>query len=502
MAGEAVPPLPAQGGSLPILRARFALPFLALLLAAMALAAPVNHDEDQYVAAATLASHAVLYRDFLSLQTPLHAWVFAPLALIPGWAFLAMRLATALLAGGTLALVHALQRALGVERRAALLATALLACCTAFQVGASVVRNDMLPALLMTLGLAALLRLSGWRGAALAGLCVGLSISAKLSYAPFAPALCLALLLPGDAPFRQRLGTATMAGGSVLAGMLPIFLYWIWAPEAFWWGVVGFARTAPQAYYAGTGLGFWLTPLGKVARLLLVALEGPALLALLLRLAWRGRTRTDRGIDLFLIAGLVAAFLPTPSWRQYLLPALPPLFVGLGLAWRRPPRLLITLLALFTLVGLARPARDMVTAAGDGWPAFLVERHAHALGRALDQAGVSGPVATTSVHAVLDSGHAFDPRFAPGAFVLRNHHLLDAAKAARLHVLTAETLAPAFDRVPPQAILTGYEIPSDMFPVRQDEALRDYALSHAYVLHRAPGDDGELFLAPSKPWSR
>ncbi|MBN9940449.1 hypothetical protein JND29_15310, partial [Listeria monocytogenes] len=61
---------------------------------------------------------------------------------------------------------------------------------------------------------------------------------------------------------------------------------------------------------------------------------GPALLALVLvrrRLMWPGV------VEWLVLAGLVAALLPFPTWRQYLLPVLPPLFVVLALVWDRAP---------------------------------------------------------------------------------------------------------------------------------------------------------------------
>ena len=485
---------------------------LLLLPLLMALTAPVNHDEDQYVGAAALIGHAVIYRDFMSLQTPLHAYVFAPLMAAGTWAFPAMRAATALLASITLLLAYRAQRWLGAGWRRAMGATLLLLCCTAFQVGASVVRNDILPALLLTIAIIAAvraLRRAGGVAALPAGLAIGLAISAKASYAPFAPALCLGLLLlpqPARPRFGQRLAIGCIAGTGVLIGLLPAFLCWYRAPDAFWWGVVIFARTAPQAYYAASGQAGWLTPEGKLLRLLLVALEGPALAVMLLRLAGRPRASGEAGasairlLDIFTVAGLVAAFIPTPSWRQYLLPALPSLFITFGLipgGGRARDRIRAGLL-LFALVGLARPARDVALAVVDGSPPLHAARSARMTEAELAAAGIEGPVATVSIHAVLGARQGFDIRFATGPFITRESGLLNPARATAFHVAPADMVAMSFDRSPPSAILTGDEHPSEMFPLRQDQPLRDYAVAHAYRLHRLPGDDGELFIAPTQ----
>jgi hypothetical protein len=99
-------------------------------------AAPGNHDESQYVAGAALARFGLIYRDYASLQPPLQSWAYAPLAkLFPGWALLAMRIATALLGGAIAAATWRAQRILGVGPRVACLATLLMASCAAFQFG-------------------------------------------------------------------------------------------------------------------------------------------------------------------------------------------------------------------------------------------------------------------------------------------------------------------------------------------------------------------------------
>ena len=53
---------------------------LAVLLCLLAIARPVDHDESQYVAAATLSGAGLIpYRDYAYLQTPLQPLLFAPI---------------------------------------------------------------------------------------------------------------------------------------------------------------------------------------------------------------------------------------------------------------------------------------------------------------------------------------------------------------------------------------------------------------------------------------
>ena len=126
---------------------------MALGAIGLALIAPVNHDESQYLAAAVFNRSRFPFVDYLYLQTPLQPFLAAPIAaLTVGYNFIALRIATAGVAMATLWLVFRCQRLLGVEQRPALAFTMLLALTYSFQFGATVVRNDILPALLLGLG--------------------------------------------------------------------------------------------------------------------------------------------------------------------------------------------------------------------------------------------------------------------------------------------------------------------------------------------------------------
>jgi hypothetical protein len=471
---------------------------------AMALVAPINHDEDQYVAAAVLAGRLVIYRDFASLQAPLHAFVFAPLALLRPDAFIAMRLASALVATALLWSVYVIQRRRGVMPAAALATSLLLLSCTSFHIAATLVRNDALPALAMTMALGLVLDCEECvpRFALLAGLCIGLAISAKVSYAPFALLLCLGVWCETRS---WRIMAATVAG--LLIGLLPLLWCWLRAPVQFWWGVVQFARIGPDLFYAQGGNGVWLTPQGKLLRLALAAAEGPALAGLLLLLGDRWRRRGEPlshsagWLARFLVAGGLAAFIPTPSWRQYLLPLLPPLFVALGLMLqRRPPwsAAVKPVLLLFALVGLARPARDLVEAAAHGNPLLANALVSREISQILKEHHSQGPILSASIHAILDTDRAFDLRLATGVFVLRSPGLVPVGKAPALHVLAPETLAADLDTDPPPVIVTGLDPPSDLLDRPQDEILTRYAMMRNYLAIGLPSG-GRVLIGERAP---
>ncbi len=489
--------------------AAFALMFA--LFAACAGVASINHDESQYVAAAVLtASGSLVFRDFLSLQPPLHAWLFAPVALAwPEHVFVAMRLATAALAAATVMLVHGATRALGTPSRPALAAAILFGCCDSVQFAAGIVRNDMLPAALAAaaLWLAARALRTGGRAAWLAaGIALGLAASTKLSYAPFGAAGIGFLLW--SAPDRRAL--APFAGGLAL-GLLPVALCFAVAPAAFVFGVVTYGATAPFRWYAAIGQAAELGLGQKALDLLVALLSGAGLVALGLVAAagWRaarrpgGRDRARLFLLAMLAAGAIGAALPTPTHRQYLLPLLVPLFVALGpvLAMPRGPaerRRVVALLAIFGLGGLSGTLGHVAgyVAGGDGLPALVAERDAGWIGARLAARGARGAIATFSPERVVDAGLAIDPRFATGPFVFRSGALLGADAATALDVLIPANLAAGLDRVPPAAILTGYESRRRNGVIPPDAYLDGYARARGYARMMLPDGIGRLLIRP------
>ncbi|MDE0947494.1 MAG: glycosyltransferase family 39 protein, partial [Sphingobium sp.] len=251
-----------SGGRLGILLAMLVISWFA----GLALATPFDHDESQYVAGALFSTKMLIFRDFLYLQPPLHAWAYAPVA----WAFpttmvIAMRLVTAMTALGTLAALWAAQRRAGVSRSSATIATLLIATTAAFQFTASVVRNDMLPTLLSSLALLLVMaalrsdRLLYWLGA---GLLFGLAIATKLNFAPLGLAVGLFAIANRG---RCGLPAAMMLAAGALIGTLPMLLIGAAAPEAFIYGVLHYGAVAPHAWYAANGASDELSLLEKLA---------------------------------------------------------------------------------------------------------------------------------------------------------------------------------------------------------------------------------------------
>src|SRR5206468_258355 len=184
----------------------FAFVALELWLAAIVFLRRLSIDESQYIASAVLTAKGLLpYRDYAYLQTPLQPFAFAPLQwLFAGHVLIAMRFTNALLGAATMMLIFGAARRMGAGHRSALAAAAMLATCEAFTWSAGVARNDMLPAMLMMLGLFAIAK----RDSALrmfgCGVALGLAAGVKVSYAIPAATMFLAAVWARDAAERRN----------------------------------------------------------------------------------------------------------------------------------------------------------------------------------------------------------------------------------------------------------------------------------------------------------
>ena len=486
---------------------------LVLGLGVLVFATPFNHDEDQYLAASVLAGRARLYCDFLYVQTPLQPELTAPLTrLAPGWTYLVLRLFSAACGLAALAGVWTAQRRLGVRRRLAGLSVLLMASCYTFQYCASVVRNDVLPMALLAWAIAVAASGLGaasrrpWLDWSACGLLLGLAVSAKVS---FAPLLAAGAVFAGGAavvrPVRAKWAQTVGLGVGGVVGLSPIALAWAGAPEAVRFALVGFWADGPRRWYVANGLEHRMEPASKLTYGLGDLLLGPALAALGLILLSRLRPGVPASraaawlLNLMILAALVAAFAPSPTYKQYFAPLLPPLFVRLGLAASEGPRPVWAkaALAVGAAVGLFMFAMRVGQAAWTGrWTPLAVARENRWIGQTLRQASASGAVSTLSAHAVLDSGFALDPRFAGGAMVYRSADGVDRALRRRLHITSPASLAADLDAAPPAAIVTGYEDGGGDTRVRLDAPLRAYAQARGYVLHRSPWGAAELYVRP------
>ena len=459
-----------------------------VLLGLLALARPIDHDESQYVAATVLAWHGLPYRDFGYLQTPLQPMLLAPVAaLAGGLAWPALRLANALFGALTLVGCYGAAREAGVADRTALIVTGLLGLCDIFLFGAAVARNDALPAACLAGALWLAMRAAAGRdtmaGAMLAGLLLSAAGAAKISF------VLPALVYGGYALWDRRHRPVALAAGA-LPMIALVALTDAAAPGAFMFGVFTFPALAPAEWYR-TANPWKLTMAAKAVDTLKFLALGPALPALAIVTARRAQDRRAILLDLLILAGLVAALLPEPTWRQYLAPVLPPLFVRLAMAWQaRPPgRATRVALAVFAGAGLATTVEGLIRQHGMTMADAL--RQGLAIGETARAANVAGPVATLSPQFLPAASLAIDPRFAAGPYYFRTLALLDPALERPYRLVSRARLD--FGTDPPAAILIGGEGPWTSGDAGDDLALERYATARHWRRRDVPGGPFRLY---------
>jgi hypothetical protein len=494
------------------------LALATFLLVARAVLAGTDHDEDQYIGGAMLAMDGMIFRDFMHLQTPLQAWIFAPLAkLFPTDLYLALRIANGLIAGGVLVVAYIAQRALGASRGAALAGAIMLGLCQSFQHSASVVRNDMLPALFSTLALLAGIIASQRPAAAtwawgLCGLAFGLATSVKISHA-FLPAATGLLLLAklALASDRRTAGLDLLGfGAGGVAGLLPSIVAFASAPDAFLWGVVEYGATAPFDWYRANGLDVRLGLAGKLSATIKILSRGPGLVALIIVATIMLHRRRERPrpamtlVDTVAVAGLIAGFLPTPTWPYYFMTALPAIFIRLGpaldgLRTQSPPlrAVVIAALAAGTVMSVDWKMRAVLATPLAQADVLNIQQRARWYGDRMREAGARGTIATLSARTMVGSGFPLDRRFATGVFVYRSGSLLTPDEHRRFHTVGPATLAQSLDANPPAAIIVGRQNGTELFSIKPDAGLIDYAKSRRYRPIASPnGGVTELYIHP------
>lgn len=473
---------------------------LLLLLTIFAMTRPIDHDESQYVAAAVLSGEGLLpYRDYAYLQTPLQPLLFGWLAKALGaYAYPGLRLVNALLGALAVLFVYRAARAGGVAPRAALIAGGLFATTDILLFGTGIARNDAMPVALLAGALWLIVAGEGRTRTPVAAFAVGLLLAAaaatKASY------VLPAAVYGGWALFDRAHRPLWVAAGAAAPTALVLWLASL-APAAFWFGAFTFPADAPEQYFESGGRAYKLTLAFRLIDLLKFLALGAALPALLLvvsrlRAGAGRRDRLDTLLDLLIVAGLVSAVLPEPTWRQYLLPMLPPLFVRLARACRGEalPRWQKIGFAVFAVAGLTPTVLAFGRATIEGIPMVRVVEQGRAIDRALDAAGVHGPVASIAPQLLPAADRLPDKRFAAGPFYFRSRGLISEQDEDRFHLISADRLGA---NELPTVVLLGGEAPWSGGEARLDEEIERAAAPR--TARRLVVGDGTLRLLLLRP---
>ena len=468
---------------------------VALALVALSvLVRPISHDEGQYVAAIEFARYGLPYRDFAYLQTPLQPLLFRPLGVLPaGWLLVGVRIANALC--GLLAIAALIFALKGrATRHGTMIAVIALVSSEPFLLASANARNDALPMALIAMTIMALFRgLPGghrkaWFGAA--GLFLGLAGSTKISSAVLIAPLALFLLLR----FRQLgVGSVVACAAGVVVGLLPAAIFAAIALPQFRFDVFTYSLAAPRQWWTAVGHEDWLKPAFRIGRLLILAAHSCVLVGIGAALFDRRRSDERLLLDLMILGGLVAAYLPEPAYPQYLVPLLVPVAARLALAidgfprwWSRTP--VIALIATFSMIGLVPTGRFAVRSLNRG-DSLL---RCMALGHRTAAAAAGGLVVTLSPECVAGSDTNLDRGFVTGSFLFRTFGRLGDDALYFGFSPNWQRIDAALDERRPRVILTGGERKRrpPIFSNGLDAPLIAWAIAHRY--RRMPQGGGAI----------
>jgi hypothetical protein len=321
----------------------------------------------------------------------------------------------------------------------------------------------------------------------IAGLCLSLAAGSKISAVVFIPPVALAaFLLPVRVSLRTRLiGTVLPLAAGGLVGALPVFWYLLDDPQLFLAHVLSF-HTGPHIDYwianaagePGLAMGLggklqlafeaWLAGSPLILATVLVYLFWVALRAQHKGEAQGGDCRGQIGVVLAVIALAAAlSFVPTPGFPQYYIQPLVCLPILGALLYRQigaqdrqqvVPVLCASMLVMLVIT-LPRLLPGLASlAAPDKFTSARMVRGGEELQQALASHNVpEGPVATFMPLYPMEAGLEVYPEFVSGQFAYRIAPYTDAELAAFYRMAGADDLEDLFGKVPPAAILVGYE---------------------------------------------
>lgn len=497
--------------------------FILAFLVSSSAAAPISHDEGQFIAAAqVLVEHGRLpYVGYPYTHMPYAIAFYAAVVALTPYDYLAARLLTSVVWLLSLFALVALART--IRGRPAFLSAdppsipellwefALVIAFVFHPVIANILGfalNHSFPTLFSLLALLFFVRslrpeAFSYRDPFLSGVFVSLAACTRLNFA----SLVLVLLILWILPSRLFLAGGTLKTlaryiGGVLLAAVPGLLLLAIAPLRFYYTNLVFPRL-DAAYFQGLLFDSGMDLSSKFMAFASTLLQRPidwilyaALICFaILSLVRLVRRRSPWDLGLFATAGFafvlwLTAFAPTPGLPQYFFAPLP--FLLLLLEWsllelrRFGPRLYLpAAAAVLFLLSANTPPPDPSNMLGVlGRPSSWTPVEAHDFAISLTQYVPAGPVLTLTPVLPLEAGYDVYPFTINGPFIWRTSLLLSPQRRAAYGVVSPEELGAVLAEAPPAAILTGFEASNAGFELGDTGGLEtpfmDYAIQHSY----------------------
>jgi len=471
----------------------------------------MDHDENQFVASGALLARCGLlpYRDYPYFHVPYLVFVYAEIFQFSDRLLLAARSFSVICGTATvvavLVVAHRILNEIPKWRRwfFAISTCLLFMANPLFAVTSGRAWNHDLPTLLTLCVFLIISQMQESRKRGLlaffAGCLSGLCMGVRITFAPSVVGFALAiLLLPNVAKPKRKLLIAAFAAG-VLIALLPLAAMFAIAPHQMIFGVIRYPflnllwrDTAPLSSMSVVGkFEYPFTNIlnrpgsGVVALLFLAAIWKVVVYPRL-----RGQSQRFFEFNLLMIivvALLIGALVPTPSFVQYFYSPIPFVLLmtifAVRSASRRQSQVWLFFFGMATLVavGFGLPAYRGVLSlfSPDQWAPMQVHRIGNEIANATDH----GRVLTLATIFPLEGGAQTYEEFATGPFAFRIAPLVSEESEEGLKLLDEDDLETALHDRPPTAVL---------LPPRHhqfDQPFIDYAHSHhlpIYVVLEEP----------------
>jgi hypothetical protein len=491
--------------------------FLALfvVLAIGCLGRVFNHDEEQFVASGALLSRAGLlpHLHYPYFHLPNLTFVFGALFLTNDWLLLTARAFNASCAALLLVLIYRLAadafRAAAEDRwTLAVVGTLALALNPVFRFTIGRAWNHDLAMLAAVAAFAAFLRAARGDGnskwIAVSGLLLGVAVGTRLTYLPLVLpfAVLTVIYRPKGA---AGLRSVSIFCGALLIALAPTLLLFWATPAQFLFD--NFSANGPvNLLFRQAQAPENVTLAKKLFFPLRMLFRSPFYLALAvtfvvygcwfpLRRGWRATLASPAitGILLIVPFALVAAMVPTPSFRQYYYILMPFLVLGavFGIAhaapkWNRTSaRAVLIILSVGAIEFIVDLHQSALWRPPSRWPVWDV----HQTGVEIRRHVESGRVLTLAPILPLEGGLAIYEEFCTGSFAWRLAPFVQEADRVRFRLPDPANL-DAHLREPPAAIVTRERA--------VEEPLIEYARRHRYSPMRLR-NGADLWLWPDAP---
>ncbi len=483
----------------------------------------LNHDENQFVASAVLYAEKNLipYADYPYFHMPYLVFIYGFIFKFFNYLLLSSRMVSVI--SGLLTLIVVFLTGLRVFSEYGYIRSSLIA------MGFSLILlnnplfiyacghswNHSLPVLLNLLAFILCCygarRTSPKKHIFFAGVLVGLSIGARLSFALTpVPFLIMIFLFPNITTIREKTGLALFFCLGLIFSLVPVILCFMLSPEKFVFGNVVFPALT-ILYRQGMGYERAMTLCEKFRYLQRDILSDPCnllivftfLFFLIMNIACKN-LRIGRVSELIFILTLlpfllIGSFAPTPSFSQYYFAPIPFLVIGIlyglkiAIDNRGKHRTLFIFFSLCVILSGIYGRFNVMSVkywlqkafSPGSWETVKI----HRIGQEIGSIVKHGKVLTLAPIFPLEGKTEIYREFATGPFAWRVAHFLGKDKRAKYQMISEKDLIEFLEKEPPGALLVGYEKEEgEMVCYARQKGYKEVKLSHGTTLWVRAGD--------------